>query len=82
LEEKMDQNYQPYNYDPQIPPAGEPYTPPPQRNTSRTVMIVVGVLLLLCCCCVGGALLFYYVLGDIFTDAMGITRLIPAVLAL
>ncbi len=68
----MDQNYQNYNYDPNLP-GGNAYNPPPPRNTSRTIMIVVGILLLLCCCCVVGGLLMYYVFGDMITNAMGIT---------
>jgi hypothetical protein len=28
----------------------------------------------LCCCCVVGTLLMYFVIGDMITDAMGITR--------
>jgi hypothetical protein len=57
------------------------YGQPPQQNTtSRTILIVVGVLLLLCCCCIVFGLLMYYVLGDILTDAMGLTQLLPPLL--
>lgn len=72
----MDQNYpatepipQPY-----IPPE-EPYLQPPQKKGPSWVLIVVIVLIVLCCCCVLFALLFYFVLGDILTDALGITQL-------
>ena len=58
------------------------YNPPPEpkRNTNRTIMIIIGVLLLLCCCCIVFALLMYFVLGDLLTDALGITQILVPLL--
>jgi hypothetical protein len=67
-------------YQPYIPPE-EPYQPPQKKGPSW-ILIVVIVLLVLCCCCVATTLLFYFVLGDMLTNALGITYLIaPFVLA-
>lgn len=63
-------------YQSYIPPE-EPYLPPQKKGPSW-ILIVVVVLLVLCCCCVAFTLLFYFYLGDMLTDALGITQLLPS----
>jgi hypothetical protein len=71
----MAQNYQSYSdYGTPIPPVEPPYGEPPKRNTTRIILIVVVVLLVLCFCCIAFAAIMYFWLGDIITDALGITR--------
>jgi biotin transporter BioY len=71
----MNQNYdQNYSYEPGGP-AYDPYAAPANKdNRTRIILLVVIVLLALCCCCVIGIPLMYYVIGDMITDALGITR--------
>ncbi len=55
---------------------------PKRSNAPAVILIVVVVLLLLCCCCIVFPLLMYFVLGDVITDAMGITSILqPAMIA-
>lgn len=72
----MARNYQNYpDYGAPIPPVEPPYGgEPPKRNTTRVILMVVAVLLILCFCCLAFALIMYFWLGDIITDALGITR--------
>jgi hypothetical protein len=67
----MDQDYQSYSETgvEELPPA-------PQKKGPNIIMIVVVVLLLLCCCSIVFLALFYFVLGDMITDALGITQLL------
>lgn len=65
----MDQNYQSYSE------AGVEELPPaPKKKGPSIILIIVVVLLLLCCCLVAFLALFYFWLGDLITDALGITR--------
>ena len=75
----MTQNY-PYYNDTQ--PAYEPpYAPPPKKsNTPTIIAIVVVVLILFCCCCIVFPVFMYYVGGDILTNWMGWTQLLPPLL--
>lgn len=76
----MDQNYPYYDasqapYEPQYEP---PYAPPPKKNNLPMIIaIIVVVILLLCCCCFIFPIFMYYIGGDILTDWMGITQLLP-----
>ncbi len=71
----MNQNYdQNYAYEPVDQPY-DPYAAPPKKdNKNRIILVIVIVLVVLCCCCVVGGLLMYFVIGDMITDALGITR--------
>jgi hypothetical protein len=70
----MDQNYQTYPEDGEpIPPVDE-LPPAPKKKGMNAILIVVIVLLLLCCCCIAFTVITYQWLGDIITDALGITQ--------
>ena len=70
----MDQNYQSYS------DTGVDVLPPaPKKKGPNIILVVVIVLLLLCCCLAGLAAVSYFWLGDMITDALGITQwLAPA----
>jgi hypothetical protein len=71
----MNQNYQYYG-DTQ-PPYEPQYAPPKKSNTPMIIAIVVVVVILLCCCCIAFPVFMYYVGGDMLTDWLGITQLLP-----
>jgi len=71
----MDQNFQDYSE-----VAVEDLPPAPKKKGPNIILIVVVVLLLLCCCLVLFTGLFYFWLGDLITDALGITQLLAPVL--
>lgn len=70
----MDQNYQSYSA------TSVENLPPAPKKRPNILLIVVIVLLLLCCCLVALAALMYFWLGDIITDALGITQLLAPAL--
>ena len=76
----MDQNYQTYpESGEEIPPVDQ-LPPAPKKKGPNVILIVVIVLVLLCCCCLAFGVIMYQWLGDIITDAMGITQLLAPTL--
>ena len=70
----MDQNYQAYpDAGEQIPPVDQ-LPPAPKKKGMNVILVVVIVLLLLCCCCLAFSVIMYQWLGDLITDALGITQ--------
>lgn len=79
----MDQNYQSYSDSGAGFPPAEELPPAPAKKGRNVLLIVVIVLLVLCCCSIAFALIMYFWLGDIITDALGITqRLAPVLLSI
>jgi hypothetical protein len=76
----MDQNYQTYpEGGEQIPPV-EQLPPAPKKKGPSVILIVVIVLLVLCCCGCAFIVIMYQWLGDIITDALGITQWLSPIL--
>jgi hypothetical protein len=71
----MDQNYQNYSE-----VGVEELPPAPKKKGPSIILIIVVVLLLLCCCLVVFMALFYFWLGDLITDALGITQFLAPIL--
>lgn len=72
----MAENYSPYGTP--IPPVEPRRQRALENRTLRIILIAVVILIVLCVCCLAFALILYFWLGDIITDALGITsRLIP-----